>query len=125
MIRRIEDLVQDLNDVGSFPIARQSGGTDRRVMRPNRPVVVGHRVVTRLAFGERSYAPTAAGASRNQMGGNRFRPLWCGHTAEQQMARVGCIDLAWGAPAVERDGVIAHLANPEAILDRLAQTLRA
>ncbi len=51
-------------------VAREAERDQRVVVRPDRTVMVGHRVVARLAFGDRADAPAREKLLAHQVGGD-------------------------------------------------------
>jgi hypothetical protein len=54
MHRGLEGAAQQVHHRVVVPVARDAGGAQRAVVRPDGAVVVGHRVVARFALGERA-----------------------------------------------------------------------
>ena len=105
-------------------VVRKSDGDHRIVVRPDRSVVIRHRVVAGLTFGNGPYAPARMKVRRHQLfrhaAGPRFRRSIC----KQNMAGIRRTDTAQLAGAVDGDAIDSEFLAPEVALDGTRQPLR-
>ncbi len=124
MAAGIEDGVHDPGGVVRVARARQAERRDGVVVRPDRSVVVGHRVVARLAGGEGPDAPPGEHRVAHELLGHPPRAGWRHDPRPQAVAGVGGPHPADALRAVERDAVCAQLVDPEGLLELGPQLLR-
>ena len=110
---------QDAPRVVRQPIAGESRGDDRVVVRPHRSVVVRHRVVPHRIRRDRADTPPAERRIGEQRFGNNPGPLGIDDAREQAVSGVRRTDAAGALACVERQGVGAEILAPEGGLEAL------
>ncbi len=118
---RLEQVGQQLDHPVPLAVVGHAGHADGGVVRPDRAVVIGHRIEARLAHGQGADAPAAVEGGREQLFGDPLGPFRRRQAAEQQVPRVGRAHSAQLAGAVDGDAIAAEVFHPEAPFDRLAQ----
>src|SRR5262249_40645129 len=102
-----------------FPesVARESGGNEAAVVRPDRPVVVLDGIVAAFALGHRSYAPAGEHLGSHKVVANGGGLVVIHDAAPQQLADVGAkaVHLPFGA--VESKGEEFPVGNPEVFVE--------
>src|SRR5947207_14956855 len=97
-------------------VAGKAERDQRVVMRPDRAVVIGHRIVAGLAQRHRADAPAGEEMRSHQIGGDLAGAVLTHHAAEQQLPGVGAADLAGLLGPIEREPIGAELLAPECFL---------
>lgn len=97
----------------------EPGRDDGVVMRPNRSIVVGHRVVADLPGGERPNPPAAMKILPLEAPRQALRPRPIGDTGPEAMPRVGGEHPARALLAVERKRIAFKLVTPKHLLESL------
>lgn len=90
-------------------------------MRPDRPVVVGHGVVTRLGDRDGPDPPAREGVLLHQGPGQDGRVLGLGYAREKAVPGVGAAHPARSLLPVQRQHVGPQFVRPEGLLEALAQ----
>ena len=90
-------------------------------MRPYRSIVIRHRIVARLAAGDRANSPSGKGCFVGQGGRNAPRVFFRRNTREKTMTSIRCSHPAGPFAAVQREGVRGKLFTPEHFLEPAAQ----
>ena len=98
-------------------VTGEPGRDDGVVMRPNRPVVIGHRVVTGLSGCKRPYSPAAVKILSLEAPRQAFRPRPIGDTGPEAMPRVGGEHPARALLTIERKRVGFKVVTPEHLLE--------
>ena len=123
MLDRLEEAGEHLHRPVLAAVARQPQGDQRVVVRPDRAVVVRHRVVAHLVGVEGADPPAGEGGLVEQGVGHPPGARPAGDPREQAVPRVRGPHLAPPLLAVERQGVGGDLLAPEVLLEFLAQLL--
>src|SRR5215471_9759768 len=93
-------------------------------MRPDRSIVIRHRIVAGLAVGHRPNAP-AREELRSQQTSRDFRCAFGTRDAgEQQLAGIRTPDATWLLGAVKRESVGFQFRTPESGLKMYCQSAR-
>src|SRR6185437_4629164 len=111
--RCIEQTLEQGLDLALQAIPREPQGDQRIVVRPDRAVVVGHRIVAGFALGDGANAPAREETRSQQAGRDRGRTVWLNDAGEQELACVRRADTARLLVAVEGNGVGAEIGTPE------------
>ena len=119
--RGVEQALEDVLDRMHQTVARQPERDQRVVVRPDRPVMIGHRIVAGLAERNGANAPTGEEMRPHQIGRDAPRAVVAYHAAEQQMAGIRGAHRAGLLLAVKRQRVGAELLAPECLLETLRQ----
>ena len=107
-------------------VAREAQRDQRVVVRPDRAVVIGHRVVARLAHGDGADAPAGEDIGAAAARGDAPRAVRPRDAGEQAHGPALEVRTRHGRlVAVERQRVGADLLAPERLLEALAQRARA
>ena len=93
----------------------------RIVVRPDRAVVIGHRIVAHLAARDGADAPAREEVRSHQIGGDETRAILADHAAEQHLPGIRGAHLASPLLAVERKRVGSELLAPERLLETLGE----
>src|SRR5207237_592051 len=102
----------------------QARGDQRVVVRPDRAVVVAHRVVARLPAGECPDPPAREEIRAQQTRAEETRAPGVRDAAEEEMARVRRDHLARPLVVVERQRIGPLALDPEVVVDALAKGSR-
>ena len=92
-------------------------------MRPDRTIVIRHRIVARLTAGYRANSPSGKGCFIGQCGRNAPRVFLRRNTREKTMTSVRRSHPAGPLAAVQRQGVCGNVFTPEDFLEPAAQAL--
>ena len=92
-------------------------------MRPDRPIVIGHRIVAGFAAGKGAHSPSRKRISRKKCFGGAGRVLGARDFREQAMTGIGRSHPAGPLLAVQRQGVRTLLITPEGLLEPQLQGL--
>src|SRR5262245_45972034 len=111
--RRIEQALEHALDRAIEAAAREPERNQRIVVRPDRAVVVGHRVVARFRAGDGANAPAGEELRPQQPESDLDRPVGPGDAGEQDLAGIGAAHAARLLAAVERQRIGAELWAPE------------
>ena len=122
---RIEQALEDAGRFGLEAIAREAKADQRIVVRPDRAVVVRHRVIARLALRDRADAPAAERLAAHQRVGGTARPLRIRNAREERMAGVRGANAAGPLGAIERERIGADIRAPERLLELIARRCSA
>ena len=109
----------------ALSVLGHAGRRQRGVMRPDRAVVIAHRIEARLTLRQSPHAPAGAELGRQQPARHLVRPRRQRQAGEQEMPGVGTDGAARLAVSVERDGVEALVLHPEALLHQSLHGLGA
>ena len=93
-------------------------------MRPDRAVVVGHRVVARLGRGDRPDSPAGEEGGPQELLRDRRGAVFRHNAGKQQLAGVGGPHPARPLSPVERQRVGADVLAPERLFEANPQVLR-
>src|SRR4051794_4917042 len=107
--RRVEQALEDMRHRMLEAVAREPERDQRIVVRPDRAVMIGHRIVAHLALRDRADAPAREGVRRHQIGGDETCAVLADHAAEQHLPGIGCPHLAGPLLAVERERIGTEL----------------
>src|SRR6478609_845905 len=102
-------------------VAREAERDQRIVMRPDRSIVIGHRVVTGFAARYGADAPSRKEFVAHQVGRDPPRPIGPDDASEEKLTGIRGSHLARPLGAVERERVSAELLAPERFLETLSQ----
>ena len=122
---RSVDLGQDLRDRIALAVSRHAGGGHGGVVRPNRPVVIAHRIEAGLSDLQRADAPAGAELGGQQAFGDASRTFQRRQAGEQQVSGVGGDGATLLPVAIEGHGVEALVLHPELFLDQRADLFGA
>ncbi len=106
------------------PVAGKAERDQRIVVRPDRPVVIGHRIVARLALRDGADAPAGEEAFAHEIDGDAARTVLAYDAGKQELPGVGGMHPALRLGAIERECVGAELLAPERRLKTLGKKLR-
>src|SRR5262245_3606567 len=121
--RGVEQALEDALDRTPEPVAGQAERNQRIVMRPDRAVVIGHRIVARFGIGDGANAPSGEELRPQQAVGYLDRPIGLGNAGEQDLTGIRAADAAGLLLAVERERVGLELLAPEACVESLRQLM--
>src|SRR5581483_2239394 len=107
-----EDAEEGGRRVG-LAVAAEAAGEDRVVVRPDRAVVVAHRVVAAAPDGERPHAEAREEVRLEDAARDERRVLRRGGPGPEHVARVRRGDAARALLAIEREDVRPELVVPE------------
>ena len=102
-------------------VAREAERDQRIVVRPDRSIVIGHRVVTGFAARHRADAPSRKKFLTHQIGRDQARAVGSNHAGEEKLAGIRRSHLARPLGAVERHSVGAEFLAPERLLEALGK----
>src|SRR5439155_12971164 len=105
-------------------VAREAERDQRIVVRPDRSVVIGHRVVADFAPRDGADAPSRKELLAHQVGRDPPGTVGSDNAGEQKLTRVGSSHPAWLLGAVERQRIRAEFPAPERVLEALREKLR-
>src|ERR1700761_6412658 len=105
-------------------VAREPERDQRIVMRPDRAVMIGHRIVAGLVQRDGADAPAREEMRPQQIDRDLAGTVLADHAAEQEMPGVRRAPRARLLFAVQRQGVGAELLAPESVLKALGQVPR-
>src|SRR5262252_10894721 len=104
-------------------VAAHTGGDDRVVVGPDRPVVIAHRVEAGGMGRERTDAPAREHVRRHEPGHDLLSSTRIHDAGPQTVARVAGDRLDLALVAVEGLGVKTRLRHPVAVLEPAAQLI--
>ena len=105
-------------------VAREAERDQRIVVRPDRSIVIGHRVVTGFAARHRADAPSRKKFLAHQIGRDQARAVGSNHAGEEKLPGIRRSHLARPLGAVERHSVGAEFLAPERRLEALGKQKR-
>ena len=105
-------------------VAREAERDQRIVVRPDRSVVIGHRVVTGFAARNGADAPSRKEFLAHQIGRDPPGTIGSDDAGEEKLAGIGRSHLARPLGAVERQRVGAEFLAPERRLEALGKLQR-
>src|SRR5262249_60325866 len=120
----VEERAQDLRGPSRVAVSGEARSHQRVVVRPDRPIVVAHRIGPRRALGERPQPPPGPDVVLEQPVEGALRPRTLRDPAEQALAGVGRDHPARAMVAVESQREHAHVVEPEIPVELLAQPSR-
>src|SRR3984885_915352 len=123
--RRGEDRGGDRGRRLVVSVSSEAGGDQGVVVRPDRPGVVAQWVVAALAGAERADAPAGVELSVEEPLGGAGRLVVVEDSRPQQMTDVGGQAVHLAFVAVEGEGVVAAIRDPEVASERRTQILGA
>src|SRR5262245_40991616 len=115
--RGIEHAVEQVGHRVLQAVAGEPKRNQRIVVRPDRAVVVGHRIVTGFADRDGADAPARVEALAHQIGGNAARTILAHDPGEEKLSGIGGSHPALRLVAIERERVGAELLAPERRLE--------
>ena len=92
-------------------------------MRPDRTIVIRHRVVTRLAAGDSTNSPSRKGCFIGERARYALSVVLCRNTREKTVTGVRRAHPARPFAAVQRKRICGKLFTPEDLLEPVAQAL--
>src|ERR1700733_10817225 len=98
-------------------VTRETQRDQGIVMRPDRAVMIRHRVITGLAARNGADAPAGEEMRPHQIGRDQARAILADNAAEEQSPGVRRPHLAWLLVAIERQRVGAEFLAPERLLE--------
>src|SRR5262249_30308363 len=113
----VEHAFEQLLDLDLMAIAGKAERDQSVVMRPDRAVVIRHRIVARLAPGNGADAPSREELRGQQHRGDLASMLRPCDAAEQDLPGIGAAHQARRLGAIERKRVGAEIVGPEACLE--------
>src|SRR6266567_3495271 len=93
------------------------------IVRPDRSIVIGHRIVARLAASHRTDAPTGERRFFCKRCRNAARVLLCRNTGEKTMPRVRCSHPARLLASIQCNGVSTKIVAPKRLLEATTECL--
>ena len=105
-------------------IACKAERDQRVVVRPDRAVVIGHRIVARLAARHGADTPAREKMRPHQVGGDEAGAVFAHHAAEQELPGVRRAHPARLFGAVERERIGAEIVTPERFLKTFGELPR-
>ena len=90
-------------------------------MRPDRALVVTNRVVTAVSLGHRAHAPPREEPGPEQVFDDVPGPIVADDAAPEQMADVRGERVDGLLVAVEREGIVGAVLEPEVVVERLLE----
>ena len=112
----VEQALEHLLDRMLQAVAREPERDQRVVVRPDRTVVIGHRIVARFAARHGADAPAGEKMRPHQIGGDHAGAIFAHDAAEQQLPGIRRAHLARLLGAIERQRVGAEFLAPERLL---------
>src|SRR6478672_8204071 len=104
-------------------VAREPERDQRVVVRPDRSVVIRHRIVARFGIGNGADAPAGKEIRPQQSVADLERPLRPGDAGEQHLSGIGAAHATGLLLAVERERVGAEVRTPERGVESLGQEI--
>src|SRR5262249_58751776 len=105
-------------------VTREPERDQRVVVRPDRSVVIGHRIVAGFAQRDGADAPAGEEMRPQQVDGDAARAILGDHAAEQEMASIRRAHGTRTLLAIERERVGAELLAPERRLETFGELAR-
>src|SRR4029077_16808082 len=105
-------------------VSGESRGNQGVIMRPDRSIVIGHGIVSRLAAPHRTNAPT--GERCFVCEGSRYTTsvLLCRDTGEKTVPRVRCAHSARSLAAIQCKSVSGKLITPKCLPEAATERFR-
>src|SRR5450432_4162996 len=122
--RGVEQALEHLLDRMLQPVAREAECDQRVVMRPDRPVMIRHRIIACLAQRDGANTPAGEEVRPHQVGGDAAGTVMAHDAGKQQLPGIGRPHPAWLLGAVECQCIGPELLAPERIFKSLGETLR-
>ena len=116
--------LHDLADRTLEAVAREAERDQRIVVRPDRAVVIGHRIVAHFTARHGPDPPAGEEARAQQPVRDQFRAVRPRDAGEQHLAGIRGADAARLLRAVERERIGLQFLTPECRLEALGKTLR-
>ena len=107
------------------PIARKPRCDQGIVVRPDRSIVITHRIVARFRRRDRAHAPAAERGRSHEATHDRACPFGQRDTGQKGMTRVRGADPTGALVAVERQHISSEFFVEELGIKRFAQFTRA
>ena len=120
----VEQALEHMFDRMLQSVAREAECDQRIIVRPDRSIVIGHRIVTRLAARDGADAPSRKEFMAHEIAGDHARPIRPRNAGEQQLPGIRRSHLARLFGAVERQRVSSEVVAPESLFEALGQPLR-
>ena len=118
MSGRAVDLAQQHGDRSPLAVTGHPRRRQGRVVRPDRAVMIAHRIEAGLSLGQGPQAPARTELGRQHPPRHLSRPFVRRQAGEQQVPGVGGDGAALLPVAVQGDGVEALVLHPVAVLDQ-------
>src|SRR6185437_16234836 len=115
--RGFEQALEEARGLAPETVARETRGNQGIVVRPDRAVVVAHRIVSRLGRGDGAYAPSGKRRAVHQCPDHRGGALAIGKAGEQDMAGIRAPYPAGFLVAVEGEHVGPKLWIEELLVE--------
>src|SRR6478609_12047151 len=119
--RGVEQTLEQMSHRMLQAVAGEAERDQGIVVRPDRAVGIGHRVVSRLAPRDGADAPPREELLAHEIGSNPARTFRTDDAGEQQLAGIGGSDLARMLGAIEGQRVSAKLLAPECLLEAIGE----
>ena len=117
MVRSLEQPAEDLEDLGLQAIAAETQRNQRIVMRPNRAVMIRHRVIAGGRNRGRPHSPTGEAARAEKCLGDTARASGIGDPGQQRVPGIRGDDPTGLLGPVERQRVGRQVFAPERRLE--------
>src|SRR6266487_1442240 len=102
-------------------VSGESRGDQGVIVRPDRSIVIGHGIVSRLAASHRTNAPTGERSFVCERCRYAARVLLCRDTGEKTVPRVRRAHSTRLLAAIQRKGVSGKLITPKRLLEPAAE----
>ena len=93
-------------------------------MRPNRTIVIGHWIISRLVLGDRPNSPPREEIRRDHRVGDPAGAIWGRYPRPQKMTGIGSPHPTSALCSVERNRIETHILAPERLLESDRQIIR-
>ena len=120
----VEQTTQDLCGLLPHSVSGKSRRDDGTVVRPDRAIVVGDRIVAAFTDGHRAYAPAAEQVGGHQGPAYAFGSLRRRRPAKKDMTRIRCAHGTLTFAAIQRQRIGADALAPEAFVKGRGQSGR-
>ncbi len=121
MARRAADVARDVSGLGAEAISFETKRDQAVVVRPDRAVLIGIRIVGRMFAGQRAYAPARIHVGRHQPRHHARGAVRRDDAGPQQMAGIGGDRHHLPLFAVQHVGVETGFLVPEGFVELLEQ----
>ena len=115
--RRVIETRQEPLSFLSQSVSSEAEADQRVVVRPDRAVVVGHRIVARFGRSDRPDAPASEEVRAQQLLSDRRRSFLRDDAGEQQLTGIGRAHSARTLPAIERERIGPDVFAPERLFE--------
>src|SRR5579864_976383 len=120
---RVKQRLEQLFNAMLEPISREPQRNERIIVGPDRSVMIGHRIVTRLSLRHRANAPAGEEVRPHQTRGDEAGAVLPDEAGEQQLSGIRRANAARLLVSVEGDGVGRQFIAPENFLEPLRETV--